>query len=450
MENINAEEKIQKFFKTTSLCPYCFKKIDAIYIGKEDDNIYLRKVCDEHGPVDALVWEGIDDWKKWVKPLMNYEVENPFKEIEKGCPYDCGICSDHRQKICCILFEVTERCNLNCPTCFASAVGDSSKDPSLEEISNWYDRVMSTGGPYNIQLSGGEPTVRDDLSEIIKIGREKGFNFFQLNTNGIRIGEDIEYLKKLQNSGLDAVFLQFDGFKEETYIKLRGKNILDKKLQAIENCKKLGIGVKLVPTIRRGINDSEIGGIIDFAIENMPYIRGVHFQPMSFFGRYDKSPENSDRMTVSRMMNEIEKQTEGRFKRESFRAGNSGHFMCTFDCDFIVESKEDIKAVGQGSKCCSGAKVKDIVANKWRLPSLDKLEELIQLDQSKLDSLGKFLVQKEINTLTISCMAFQDIWNVDIERLKRCYVFEYSKDEFIVPFCAYNITNMDGDSLYRK
>lgn len=449
MINLETDEKIKSFFKTTSLCPICFKNLEAIYIGKEDDNIYLRKECTEHGIFDTLVWEGIDDWKKWVKPLVDYKVENTFKEIDKGCPYDCGICNDHRQKICCILFEVTDRCNLNCPTCFASAAEDSSMDPSLDEISNWYDRVMATGGPYNIQLSGGEPTVRDDLDKIISIGREKGFNFFQLNTNGIRIGDDIEYLIKLQNSGLDAVFLQFDGFKDNTYKKLRGRNILENKLKAIENCKELGIGVKLVPTIRRGINDDEIGDIIDFAIENMPYIRGVHFQPMSFFGRFDGNPKNSDRMTMSRLMTEIESQTNGRFKRENFRAGNSGHFMCTFDCDFIIEDG-NVKAVGQGSECCSGARVKDIVANKWKLPSLDRLNELIELDQSKLDSLDKFLVQKEINTLTISCMAFQDIWNVDIERLKRCYVFEYSKDEFIIPFCAYNITDMEGNSLYRK
>ena len=175
------------------------------------------------------------------------------KVVSKGCPYDCGICADHKQNTCCVLLEVTERCNLKCPICFASANEASfSLDPSLTEIGNWYDMLMDKGGPFNIQLSGGEPTMRDDLDQIIILGREKGFTFFQLNTNGIRIAQDETYLQSLVNAGLSTVFLQFDGFKDSTYEHLRGMSLLSIKKQAIENCKKENIGVVLVPTVKKG------------------------------------------------------------------------------------------------------------------------------------------------------------------------------------------------------
>ena len=220
-----------------SLCPICLKKI----IGEKieyDDGVYLEKTCEEHGFFKTLIWEG-KDYESWGGTEKYKTPKIVSTEVKKGCPYDCGICSEHRQETCCVLLEITNRCNLKCPICFASSNENIKEDISLERIGEYYDYLMKCGGPYNIQLSGGEPTLRDDLDEIIKMGRKKGFTFFQLNTNGIRIGEDENYIKKLSKAGLNTVFLQFDGLNDKVYSELRNKKLLRVKLKAIENCKKL-------------------------------------------------------------------------------------------------------------------------------------------------------------------------------------------------------------------
>ena len=141
-----------------------------------------------------------------MRPKTPSFPKNPFTEIKQGCPYDCGLCPDHRQQSCCVLLEVTQRCDLRCPVCFADAAHNPSPDLSLSEIGVWYERLLAAGGPFNIQLSGGEPCVRDDLPEIIRLGRSHGFTFFQLNTNGLRLARDAAYLAGTQSCRT------FDGF----------------------------------------------------------------------------------------------------------------------------------------------------------------------------------------------------------------------------------------------
>ena len=433
---------------TKSLCPVCLKKISADYIT-ENGKVYLFKKCDLHGSFKTLVWDNEEHFKKFYKPNINKDNPVNAKKSEAGCPFDCGICENHKQATCCVLLEVTDRCNLNCPVCFAKAGDDASSDPSLEKISEWYDMLLKSGGPFNIQLSGGEPAMRSDLDEIIRIGKNKGFDFFQLNTNGIRIGEDFEYLKKLAVAGLNTVFLQFDGFSDKTFSYFRGKNILDKKLKAIENCKKLDIGVVLVPTVKKGINDSEIGEIINFAIDNMPHIRSVHFQPMSFFGRYEKAPDNEDRMTIYKVLEEIEKQTNGKMKITDFEPGSAEHSLCSFHGDFFKENDEIKPVKLKSNSCCSSQSARKSVARKW---SMMKFESSSAKEKSSLNiqSIDNFLNKVNNSKISISGMAFQDVWNLDIDRLQKCYIHTVSKNSGLIPFCTYNLTSLSGESLYRK
>lgn len=273
--------------QTESVCPVCLKKVNADIVAYGDE-VYMQKTCQEHGFFKTLIWKGAPDYESWENQKMPSVQKNPAMQVEKGCPYDCGLCPEHRQHTCCVLLEVTNRCNLNCPVCFARAgEGDEVKEPSLEEIGEWYDSMMACGGPFNIQLSGGEPSVRDDLEDIIRLGKEKGFTFFQLNTNGIRLAKEADYAARLKAAGLNCVFLQFDGMRENAYEILRGRKMLDIKKQAIENCKKANLGVVLVPVIAKGVNEDQVGEILEFALKQMPAVRGVHFQPLSFFGRYE-------------------------------------------------------------------------------------------------------------------------------------------------------------------
>ena len=191
--------------------------------------------------------------------------------------------------------EVTQRCDLHCSFCYADSGSGRKEDPSLDLISTWYEAMAATGKACNIQLSGGEPTTRDDLPAIVARGRDLGFFFIQINTNGIRLGQRPEYVRDLKKAGLSSVFLQFDGTEDEIYLRVRGKRLLDEKRRAIEICKEQGIGVVLVPTVIPGVNDHNLGDILKQALEWSPVVRAVHFQPVSYFGRYPAPPKDADR-----------------------------------------------------------------------------------------------------------------------------------------------------------
>lgn len=293
---------------THSLCPYCLKKLSARRIEKKD-GIYLVKECPEHGAMSTVIWRGEPDMKSWSRPKTPASPAMHGTTVKKGCPFDCGLCPGHRQRTCTALLEITWRCNLHCPVCFADS-GDAVSDPELSQILSWYEKIKHfTGGGCNIQLSGGEPTVRDDLPQIISMGKELGFNFIQLNTNGLRLAEENDFVGRLKQAGLDSVFLQFDGMDDRVHLKLRGRKLKAIKEKAIANCRAHNLGVVLVPTLVPGVNDEQLGDIIRFGLENAPHVRGVHFQPVSYFGRYPKPPDDGDRITLPQVIQAVTAQT---------------------------------------------------------------------------------------------------------------------------------------------
>jgi hypothetical protein len=166
-------------------------------------------------------------------------------------------------------------------------------------------------GTCPIQISGGEPTLRDDLPAIVALARTIGFDHIQVNTNGIRLAQDSDYGNLLKEAGVTDFFLQFDGVTDSVYTRIRSAELLQLKLRAIERCAQLKIGVILVPTLVRNVNEDQIGSIIQLAKDWIPTVKGVHFQPMTYLGRYPGSPRNEDRILIPDILKAIEAQTEG-------------------------------------------------------------------------------------------------------------------------------------------
>jgi len=458
--------------RTKSVCPVCLKTVDAVK-RLAPDGIYMDKECPEHGAFSVLIWEGdLTAYQLWETENNTEEPPVNGVPVDKGCPNDCGLCSEHLRKGCCMLLELTKRCNLRCPVCFASAgtEPDASTDLPMEEIAAQYDFLMAHGGPFDIQLSGGEPTVRDDLPEIIRLGREKGFKFFQLNTNGIRLAEEEGYARKLSLAGLNTVFLQFDGLSDDVYLKLRGRGLMELKLRAIENASAAGLGVVLVPVIAPGINDDQVGDILRFAVEHMPKVRGVHFQPVSYFGRCGlERPEKP--ITIPKMLRLMEEQTGGLFPAWAFGGGSAENPYCSFHASFMRKKDGSFQPLPRKSSCCSCATSEDsmnFVARQWsgtEKKNAERAAEQLMADcscgcgvthepdaweeLSETSSLDAFLEQARRNTFAVSGMLFQDAMTLDLERLKRCYICEVDSRFGMVPFCAYNLTSLDGKSLYR-
>jgi uncharacterized radical SAM superfamily Fe-S cluster-containing enzyme len=439
----------------------CLERIDARYLAK-GETVMLSKTCAKHGPFETPVWEGAEHflvWRSRQNPAQR--PANPARKTERGCPYDCGLCENHLQASCCVLLELSQRCDLHCPVCFASSGAAAGPDPSAETVGLWYDRLLAQGGPFNIQLSGGEPTLRSDLPELIRMGRAKGFSFFQLNTNGLRIAREPEYPEELAKAGLNTVFLQFDSLKSEACAALRGRDLVAEKLRALENCARAGLGVALVPTVRRGVNDAEIGDLIAFAAAHMPAVRGVHFQPMSFFGRYSGDP-SADRVTLSGLLALAERQSGGRIKAADFLPGGAEHPQCSFHARYRVRNGVWTLRKSSGNTGCCGAAeggsatsdaARNAVARRWSaVTSLAPASPRGALEGFNLDSLDRFVAaaeQQERETLEISGMAFQDAWTADLRRFSRCYINIVSAEGLLMPFCSYNLTAAGGKPLHR-
>lgn len=433
----------EAFDVTKSVCPVCLRTIDAEKAVGDDGYIYLTKACPEHGSFETLIWEGgIVDYLKWDSAPGGGNAPDRTMPVKDGCPRDCGLCEEHESAGCCVLLELTKRCNLRCPVCFASA-GEGSVEPALSEISALYDMLMERGGPFNIQLSGGEPTLRDDLPEIVRLGRSKGFSFFQLNTNGLRLADEPGYAHMLREAGVSCAFLQFDGLRDSTYEALRGRALLDTKLRAIDSCAAAGLPVVLVPTLVPGISVSEIGEMLRFALSRAPQVRGVHFQPVSYFGRCElKEPET--RLTIPRILREIEAQTDGAMKEADFAGGGAESAYCSFHASYKRLPGGALQALPRRRSHCCGTKscdARDFVAGRWGAQEHADAGE---------DAFDRFLREANERVFTVSGMAFQDAYNLDLKRLRRCYINEADPERGMVPFCAYNLTSRDGKYLYRR
>ena len=445
---------------TESVCPACLRRLPAQRIAEGDD-VYLVKCCPEHGAFKTIVWRGLESYQRWAT-RGSRAATPPVTEtaIDRGCPHDCGLCPEHRQHTCCVLLEVTQRCNLRCPVCFASAA-DEGSDPSLAAIEDWLRLLQNHGSPVNIQLSGGEPTVRDDLPEIVALCRRMGFDFVQVNTNGLRLAKDSDYAQRLVDSGLDCVFLQFDGVSDAVYQRIRGARLLTIKKTAILRCADAGLGVVLVPTLVPGVNVGEIGAIVEFAVARAPAIRAVHFQPVSYFGRYPAPPADGDRITLPEVMSELERQSGGTIRAADFAPGSAENAYCSFSGKFFVGADGRLQPTAPAADCCNPSsgcgcglpasgdhaqRARRVVAGQWAAEV--KPANVPNAPGIRIDSFDAFLASRR-HSFSISGMAFQDAWNLDLERLRECFIHVVSPDRRIVPFCAYNLTSVSGESLYR-
>lgn len=422
------------FQETRSVCPLCLRPLNAKRI-KRGQEVSLYRECPDHGAFQTPIWRGRVDFDSWCGGA-----ESLPQGIGLHCPEGCGrgICPEHEQETCCALLEVTRRCNLHCRFCFARG-GEGEEEPSLEELKQIIARIMEKGKRPLLQLSGGEPSLRDDLPQLIRFAKELGCPYVQLNTNGIRLAEDEAYVRELSKAGLSFVFLQFDGVTEEVYGKLRGRELYETKLRAIRNCDANHLGVTLVPTVVRGINENQLGDIIRLGALLSPGVRGVHFQPVSYFGRYPGMPRDEERYTLDELVADICCQTG--LSPEDFVPSRCDHPLCGFHGSFLAEEKGRLTPLGrETADCCKtdARQNREYVGRHW-----SRREEACGCtpcgcDGEALD-MDAFLDKLRTRSFTLTAMAFQDAMNLDVERLHRCSLHVYDQG-VLKPFCARYLT----------
>ena len=294
-----------------SICSTCYQRVDAKTIF-QDGNVYLVKRCPQHGAERVLIADDIDYYRRcrevFIKaPEMPLVYNTPVKW---GCPYDCGLCTDHEQHSCLTLVEVCDYCNLRCPVCYASSGPERQQFRSLAQIESMLDAVVrNEGHPDVVQLSGGEPTVHPDFFAIVELAKARPIRHLMVNTNGVRIAQDEDFVRRLAEIKDDfEVYLQFDSFEREPLMRLRGADLRRVRLDALEKLNRHNISTNLVVTLQKGLNDHEIGKTIDFALQQ-PCVRGVTFQPIQDAGRLEQFDAATDRLTLTEVRRKILEQT---------------------------------------------------------------------------------------------------------------------------------------------
>jgi uncharacterized radical SAM superfamily Fe-S cluster-containing enzyme len=300
-----------------SICSTCYQRVDGKIIF-EEGKVYLTKRCPEHGSEKVLMADDVDYYRRmrevFIKPPeMPYLYNTPVKW---GCPYDCGLCTDHEQHSCLSIIEITDYCNLKCPICYAESGPHREKHRDLAQVESMLDAVVrNEKEPDVIQISGGEPTLHPDFFKILDAAKKRPIRHLMVNTNGIRIAQNEEFAKRLAAymPGFE-LYLQFDSFEKEALMELRGADLRDIRQKALERLNRLGLSTTLVVTVKKGLNDGELGKIIDFALQQ-PCVRGVTFQPIQAAGRLEEYDPSTDRLTLTEVRRKILEQC-GVFKPE--------------------------------------------------------------------------------------------------------------------------------------
>ncbi len=295
------------FFElTNSICSTCWRKLEAKIIF-QDEKVYMLKTCPDHGREKVLISTDIAYYK--MTRDFNKPGDMPKKfgtKVERGCPYDCGLCSDHEQHSCVSIIELTDRCNLTCPTCYASSSPSHGRHRTLAEIETMLDIVVkSEGEPDVVQLSGGEPTLHPDFFTVMDMAKARPIRHLMINTNGLRIARELAFAERLARymPGIE-VYLQFDSFSPEVLKTLRGEDLTAIRRQAVENLNRFNISTTLVVTLQKGLNDHEIGDILRYA-RSQPCVRGVTFQPTQAAGRTEPFDPATGRITLSEVRQAI-------------------------------------------------------------------------------------------------------------------------------------------------
>ncbi|MFH0987209.1 MAG: radical SAM protein [Candidatus Micrarchaeota archaeon] len=473
---------MQKLKDTKSICPTCYKTLPAV-IYEEGGKVFIKKTCPEHGETAEIYWSDAEMYKRVDKyQFVGDGVENPAISKDRediNCPHDCGLCKEHHSHTALANLLITNRCDMRCWYCFLNC-GRVGKvfEPDLATI----DKMLKTlrnekpVATKAIQITGGEPTVREDMIEIVKLCKENGFSHIQVNSNGINLGNNPELAKQCRENGVNTVYMSFDGISAQT------NPLLEETKRAVENCRKAKLGIVLVPVVVNSVNDHELWGIIQFALDNIDIIRGIDFQPISFVGAAPASQRAKMRITIPELWHKIEAQSGGVIKTSDiypitavapfsqFASAMSGIPELTFTpnahCgmatyifkddekgiipvtrfvnvdrlfDFIKKAATEIRGGGKIAKTKVLFKAllefNKIVDSKKSPKGVDLKSILIDVIKKRdYHSLGVF----HYKSLFVGTMHFQDPYNYDIDRVSRCVIHYVTPDEKIIPFCAFN------------
>jgi len=474
---------------TRSLCPECSQLIDA-KILEDAGKVVMEKRCPTHGEFrdivysDAKLYLKMEEWEFGD----NRGLANPAVTTAKSCPEDCGLCNLHTSHTGLANLDLTNRCNMTCPVCFANANASGYLyEPDFETVRKMLQalRDQKPVAGRIVQFSGGEPTIYPRFLDVLRLAKEMGFSHTQVATNGLKF-MDLEFAQRAKEAGLHTLYLQFDGVCDDVYRRTRGESLWEKKLRAIENVKKAGLKIVYVPTIVKGVNDHQIGDIIRLALEYIECSSGISFQPVAFTGRISRHELEAKRFTLSDFAHAVQQQTgicdvyEDWFplscvtpfsKLLSALRGDetttlSCHPHCSLGTYLFVDQNRKAVPVTQFVEVGPMMREMDELARKagkrriqffTKISAWNNLRKFFHEEKAPQGlTFNKFLQTLQgmtdkkfgrgeseaggftYRTLMLAGMHFMDSYNYDVERVKRCVIHYAAPNGLIYPFCAYN------------
>lgn len=472
---------------TQSLCPECLALVPAKIVVR-GGRVYFRKRCTVHGEREDFVCSDVTYYDRLEYSLPAKLPSEFGVESDKGCPFDCGLCTEHEQHTCVALVEVTSSCNLTCPMCFASSA-PGGKHLSVDECKRAIDRLVQVEGrPEVLQLSGGEPTIHPQFEEILEYAASQPIDYVTINTNGIRFARDREFVDRIARlKDRVEIYFQLDGLNDDVSLKLRGEALTQTKLAALDALGRAGIHVTLAVTLQGGVNDDQLGPLVRFGVER-PFITGISFQPATYSGRYVLPDELERRITFPDVIKGIAAQTEGLFRESDFMplpcahpnchsltfAYRSGGTVTPLTRFFDARNNLDLLANGisftrpkarnlilqylgrQG--CCAGGcgpepDTLDIDrrAGGVSLPIIsDTIEPVVAVNGNSASPAAEFFAKALAEELgatdlfRITITSFLDAYNFDVRRLMKCCTHHVLPSGHVIPFCAYNVLYREG------
>jgi uncharacterized radical SAM superfamily Fe-S cluster-containing enzyme len=443
--------------ETTSLCPTCLERVPGRYEA-DDGAVYLTRSCPDHGTASRKVWGSLDHWE-WAAEV----------DTEYSADGDLAVEGDHA---CLSVVEVTQDCNLSCSYCFAGS-GPGGKQRAFEDVVALLEVVRENAGTRPVQLSGGEPTVRDDLPDIVDRAAEMGFDHIQVNTNGVRVAREDGYAEQLADAGVTALYLQFDGLTAETYEQIREVDLVAEKHEAVEACREAGLAVVLVPTVVPGVNDHELGDIVRFGLENTDVVESINFQPVAHFGRFDDHG-GAERFPLDEVARRLADQVQGLDTRDMLPVPCCSSYcqmatallprddgavaLTEFLNDRLWESVSGMvderdwmellanTTAGQAKACSSAGCCGPDLSSELGGDGVSTGGSLGLLDT--VASIGADGLLD--NVVPVSITGFMDADAADAGRLENCCISVPTPDGDLVPFCGYNMTNESEEYAIRE
>lgn len=453
---------------TNSVCSRCLTKVEAKIIFR-DEKVYLVKHCLIHGQEEVLIADDIAYYKQCQEFIKPGDMPRKFNTpIKYGCPYDCGLCPDHEQHSCLTLVEVSDRCNLSCPICYAdsgteafSSTNQRRQHRSLQQIEQLFDNIVANEGePDIVQISGGEPTIHPEFFQILDIAKRKPIKHLMINTNGVRIANDREFCKRLSQymPGIE-VYLQFDSFESAALKELRGADLRSIREKAIDYLNEFKISTTLVVTLKKGLNDHEIGKIIEYGLQQR-CVRGVTFQPIQAAGRLKDFDPKRDRYTLTEVRRAILEQSP------YFQPKDLLPVPCHPDCLAMAYTLKINGKVIPLTGLLDPTAFLDVMPNSVLYEQNEDLKKQIfklfstsHSPDSSATTLKQLLcclptlpVPSGItyeNVFRVIIMQFLDPFNFDVRSVKRSCIHIAHDDGRIIPFDTYNLFYREGSAGYH-